>query len=101
MSQIDLFAGRSFCVRMHKHINQCIENILTSMLRFGVTIRFDSPALFGLPQLDESKLKLKRALENQFVTSLILRGIAGRPPLVHWPIPEAFWPEKVEWVNLR
>ncbi|PAV81259.1 hypothetical protein WR25_08467 [Diploscapter pachys] len=88
--------GRSFCVRMHKHINQCIENILTSMLRFGVTIRFDSPALFGLPQLDESKLKLKRALENQFVTSLILRGIAGRPPLVHWPIPEAFWPEKVD-----
>lgn len=70
------------------------------MLKFGVTIRFDSPALFGLPQMDESKLKLKRALENQFVTSLILRGIATDLPLVElWPIPRRFGPEKVEWVN--
>ncbi|KHN74705.1 Integrator complex subunit 6-A [Toxocara canis] len=104
--------GRSFCVTSHKMLPMCIDAIVQKMQQQGALVQFEKIGPDPPPSLSD---RVNGAIENgiskrngemdgmkkpvvdegwRSLLTMVFARSASRTYLGHWPIPEAFWPDK-------
>ncbi|RCN44084.1 hypothetical protein ANCCAN_09947 [Ancylostoma caninum] len=96
--------GRSFLLQSHKLIGPMVDQIVQAIQLNGIIVRFECPVLASVREAgedtmsdrDKARLRLRNHMETKPLTLVYVKGLGGRPPTGHWPIPEAFWHDRIE-----
>ncbi|KAK6728448.1 hypothetical protein RB195_005840 [Necator americanus] len=96
--------GRSFLLQSHKLIGPMVDQIVQAIQLNGIIVRFECPTLASVREgnedtmsdRDKARLRLRNHMETRPLTLVYVKGLGGRPPTGHWPIPEAFWHDRIE-----
>ncbi|KAK6016871.1 hypothetical protein OSTOST_17641, partial [Ostertagia ostertagi] len=95
--------GRSYLLQSHKLIGPMVDQIVQAIQLNGIIVRFECPTLAiiretneeNMTDRDKARLRLKSHMEAKPLTLVYVKGLGGRPPTGHWPIPEAFWHDRI------
>ncbi|KAK6728444.1 hypothetical protein RB195_005838 [Necator americanus] len=95
---------RSFLLQSHKLIGPMVDQIVQAIQLNGIIVRFECPTLASVREgnedtmsdRDKARLRLRNHMETRPLTLVYVKGLGGRPPTGHWPIPEAFWHDRIE-----
>ncbi|VDN40725.1 unnamed protein product [Gongylonema pulchrum] len=110
--------GRSYCITSHKMLSSCIESIIQKLQQQGIVLHFEKIGPDPPPIPDranglvenckkngELNLEKLSGAENWRSITCSVYSRASRSYPGHWPIPEAFWPDRnmtgVLWFSLR
>ncbi|KJH44831.1 hypothetical protein DICVIV_09150 [Dictyocaulus viviparus] len=96
--------GRSFLLQSHKLIGPMVDQIVQAIQLNGIIVRFECPTLANIRETneevlsdrDKARLRLRNHMEVKPLTLVYVKGLGGRPPTGHWPIPEGFWHDRIE-----
>ncbi|OZC07979.1 hypothetical protein X798_04975 [Onchocerca flexuosa] len=103
--------GRSYCISSHKMLAMCVESVVQKLQQQGIVLRFEkygpdpmlnSDRTNGIVENGSSKKNGELAyisgksfnLENWHNVTCTVYSRASRSYPGHWPIPEAFWPDR-------
>ncbi|KAL3990048.1 von Willebrand factor type A domain family protein [Acanthocheilonema viteae] len=103
--------GRSYCVSSHKMLSICVESVVQKLQQQGIVLRFEKygpdPILNpdrtnGIVENGGSKKNGELASvgvksfnsDNWHNVTCTVYSRASRSYPGHWPIPEAFWPDR-------
>ncbi|XP_072483199.1 integrator complex subunit 6-like isoform X2 [Notamacropus eugenii] len=103
----EVTGGRSYCIRTHKMLNQCLES-LVEQVQSGVVINFekagpdpDFPIEEETEKRDgywETRKSPQSSLHQPWHSCRKLIYVHANHktgvPVGHWPIPESFWPDE-------
>ncbi|KAK5985313.1 VWFA domain-containing protein [Trichostrongylus colubriformis] len=95
---------RSYLLQSHKLIGPMVDQIVQAIQLNGIIVRFECPTLAviretseeNMTDRDKARLRLRSHMEAKPLTLVYVKGLGGRPPTGHWPIPEAFWHDRIE-----
>ncbi|WKX89517.1 hypothetical protein Q1695_008853 [Nippostrongylus brasiliensis] len=98
--------GRSFLLQSHKLITPMLDQIAQAAQLSGIIVRFECPTLANIRETanqeesmaerEKARLRLRNHMEAKPLTLVYVKSVGGRPPTGHWPIPEAFWHDRIE-----
>uniref|UniRef100_A0A0K0CSS0 VWFA domain-containing protein n=1 Tax=Angiostrongylus cantonensis TaxID=6313 RepID=A0A0K0CSS0_ANGCA len=96
--------GRSYLLQSHKLIGAMVDQIVQAIQLNGIIVRFECPTLANVRETneetmsdrDKARLRLRSHMEAKPLTLVYVKGLGGRPPPGHWPIPEGFWHDRIE-----
>lgn len=96
--------GRSYLLQSHKLIGPMVEQIVQAIQLSGIIVRFECPTLLNIRETNEetmtdkdrARLRLRNHMELKPLTLVYVKSVGGRPPTGHWPIPEAFWHDRID-----
>uniref|UniRef100_A0A915PHN2 Integrator complex subunit 6-like beta-barrel domain-containing protein n=1 Tax=Setaria digitata TaxID=48799 RepID=A0A915PHN2_9BILA len=103
--------GRSYCVSSHKMLAMCVESVVQKLQQQGIVLRFEKygpdPLLNpdrtnGIIENGNSKKNGELSSiggksvnsDNWRIVTCTVYSRASRSYPGHWPIPEAFWPDR-------
>ncbi|KAM3727772.1 Integrator complex subunit 6-A [Dirofilaria immitis] len=103
--------GRSYCVSSHKMLAMCVESVVQKLQQQGIVLRFEkygpdptlnSDRTNGIIENGSSKKNGELSCtggkpfnsENWHNVTCTVYSRASRSYPGHWPIPEAFWPDR-------
>ncbi|ETN73731.1 hypothetical protein NECAME_00820 [Necator americanus] len=96
--------GRSFLLQSQKLIGPMVDQIVQAIQLNGIIVRFECPTFASVREgnedtmsdRDKARLRLRNHMETRPLTLVYVKGLGGRPPTGHWPIPEAFRHDRIE-----
>ncbi|VDN36577.1 unnamed protein product, partial [Gongylonema pulchrum] len=99
--------GRSYCITSHKMLSSCIESIIQKLQQQGIVLHFEKIGPDPPPIPDRANGLVENCKKNGELNVEKLSGVenwrsitcsvysrASRSYPGHWPIPEAFWPDR-------